>query len=431
MAQIGIRSEDKNIWEKRTPLIPTHIKSLVENRGLSFAVQSQQNRCFTDFEFKEAGASVLETIDSCPMIVAVKEVPLEKILAEKTYLFFSHTIKGQKKNMPALKKLMELGCTLIDYELIKDQHGKRLVFFGRFAGLAGMIDSFNLLGRQLANKGIENPFSQIKAAYEYNDISHAQKSIREMSDKIKKNGIPAEISPLVFGITGYGQVSKGAQEILDLLPVEEIAASQLLTVKTNPAHALYKVVFSEKDLVVPIKSEAAFDLEEYYKHPERYRSDFERYVPYLNVIVNAIYWDSKYPRLLTKKYLRENIHKIKIHLWHVNDISCDINGSIECTEKVTESDNSTFVYDPVSTTITDGINGDGIVVLAVDNLPAELSRDASIAFSEALWKYIPAIAACDKTRSFEQILFPQEIKNAVIVYNGALTPNFKYLANYL
>jgi alanine dehydrogenase len=431
MGQIGIRKEDKNLWEKRTPLIPKHLKRLKEEYGLSFAVQSQHNRCFSDLEFKEAGINVQDSIDSCSTIVAVKEIPLKKIQPHKTYLLFSHTVKGQKYNMPTLKKYLDSNCTLLDYELIKNQHGKRLVFFGRFAGLAGMIDSLHILGKQLDHRGIQNPFSKIRPAYEYRDLAQAQKSIKEISREIKASGIPPEIAPLIIGITGYGQVSKGAQEILDLLPVKEISASQLLTVRDNPSHLLYKVVFAEKDLVVPKGPNTPFDLKEYYNFPERYRSDFEKYIPLLNILVNGIYWDKKYPRILTKKYLKENIKKIDNIFWQICDISCDINGSIECTEKSTDSDEPAFVYNPKNDKITSGIKGEGIVVLAVDNLPAELPRDASTAFSDALWTFIPTIANCDKSKSFEQVAFPEEIKNAVIVYNGALTPNYKYLSNFL
>jgi alpha-aminoadipic semialdehyde synthase len=129
--------------------------------------------------------------------------------------------------------------------------------------------------------------------------------------------------------------------------------------------------------------------------------------------------------------LKDNLKNIKKHFWQICDISCDINGSIECTEKTTQSDNPAFVYEPNSDAIIDGIKGDGIVVLAVDNLPTELARDASTAFSQALWKFIPGIAGCDMTLPFEQTDLPPEMKKAVVVYNGELTPDFQYLSKFI
>ncbi|MBU1101341.1 MAG: hypothetical protein KKA84_13145 [Bacteroidetes bacterium] len=427
MNYVGIRKEDKNIWEKRVPLIPNHIKTLVEKENINFLVESFVERAFTDSEFENAGAKVTDNIDDAKFVFGVKEVPIDKILEDKVYMFFSHTIKGQDYNMPLLQKIIDSKSTLIDYEEIKDDDGKRLVFFGKYAGFAGMIDTLHGIGKRWASFGIKNPFEEIKPAYLYKDLIEAQKKIREVAENIALNGLPAGMNGLVIGITGYGNVSQGVQEILDILPNTEISPYQLLEDKTKLT-GIIKVVFKESDLAIPTNPRTKFNLQEYYESPERYKSKFEQYLPFMDVIMNSIYWNEKYPVLVSKEYLKS---KEKHRLSIIGDITCDIGGSIEITYKSTESDNSTFVYNHKTDSFKDGYEGEGVAVVAVDNLPAELPTDASVAFSETLNRFIPGIVNADYNNSFLDVDMPPEIKRAVIVYNGKLTPDFEYLNEYL
>lgn len=428
MNMVGIRREDKNIWERRTPIIPQHIKELKE-KGIEFFIQPSKIRAFKDREYAEAGAIIQDNINECNVIFAVKEIPSDFFKKNKTYVFFSHTIKGQKHNMPMLKKIMELKSQLIDYEKIVDEKNRRLIFFGRYAGLAGMIDTLWALGQRLNEEGIENPFAEIKQTYAYGSLGEAKKSIKKISENIKKNGLPESITPLIFGIAGYGNVSKGAQEIIDILPVKEITPEQVVSLqdKGYSGKHIYKVIFKEEDIVEPVSGE--FELQDYYKHPEKYRSKFDKYLRDLTILVNAIYWDKIYPRLVTKKYLKENYGKIRLMV--IGDIGCDINGAIECNVKITEPDNPVFVYEPLTDKTTDGFKGKGVVVLAVDNLPCELPKESSKDFSSALKKFIPEIAKTDFSVNFDDCNLSPEIKNAVIVYHGKLTPNYQYLEKYL
>ncbi len=176
----------------------------------------------------EAGAKVQHDLSLCRLIVGIKEMPASFFQPGKAYAFFSHTIKGQEYNMPMLKKLMELKCHLIDYEKIEDNTGKRLLFFGRYAGLAGMIDTLWALGQRLKTSGISNPFEEMKQAWEYASLQDAKKAVSQAGMKIKENGVPEAISPLTTGFTGYGHVSLGAQEIFDLLPFETIKPEMLI-----------------------------------------------------------------------------------------------------------------------------------------------------------------------------------------------------------
>ena len=165
--KIGIRCEDKNPWERRVPLIPSHTREIMLRHPVEIRLQPSSIRIFSDEDYRREGAQINEDLTPCPIIFAVKEIPVPFFEKEKTYIFFSHTIKGQLQNMPLLKKMIDFQCTLIDYEKIVNKQGQRLVFFGKQAGQAGMIDTFWAFGRRLIHEGIENPFSSIKQAYQY------------------------------------------------------------------------------------------------------------------------------------------------------------------------------------------------------------------------------------------------------------------------
>ena len=432
---IGIRREDKNKWERRVPLIPEHVKELIKSHSIDVSLQPSSIRIFSDDEYIQAGAKIQEDLSGCPIIFAVKELPLDFFQPGKTYIFFSHTIKGQKYNMPMLKKMLELGCNLIDYEKVIDEKGRRLIFFGRHAGLAGMIDTLWALGKRLTWEGVPSPFSEIRNAYKYNSLAEAKESISQVGEKIKKNGLPEPLTPLIFGVTGYGHVSTGAQEILNLLPFEQINPEEIFTLTKQSnfsKNRIHKVVFKEEHMVEPILPENHFDLRDYYDHPKKYRSRFESYIPHLTVLVNCIYWDERYPRLVTKRFLRKLYAEDKNRrLRVIGDISCDIEGSIECTVKETQTDNPVFVYNPTEEQVTDGYEGKGVVILAVANLPCEISREASLDFSRALKPSIPLIAKADFSANFEQCMLPSTIKNAVIVYHGEFTPDYRYMQSFL
>lgn len=425
---IGIRLEDKNKWERRVPLIPQHVKELKAKYGIQTMLQPFDRRAIGNGDYRSIGAIYNDDLSSCSAILAVKEIPKHLLLPGKTYLFFSHTIKGQKYNMPMLQKLIELKCTLIDYECIKDDVGRRLVFFGKYAGLAGMIDALYGFGQRLKYHGFDSPLLHVKPAYQYHDLNEAKNHIQKVSEEIKRDGLPEKFAPYVFGFAGYGNVSKGAQEIFDLLPFEEVKPWELPSLNKNVFNSIYKVVFREEHIVEPVDSEINFELTDYFKHPEKYKAIFSKHIPFLTVLINAIYWDEKYPRLVTKNYLKENpLQKLDL----ICDISCDINGSIEITNRVTESDQPAYVYNPKNDTYTEGFNGEGIANIAVDNLPTELPRDASVEFSNALFPFIPGIVNAEMEKSFEECNLPPEIKRAVIVYKGELTPDYKYIQKFL
>jgi len=439
---IGIRREDKSRWERRVPVTPEDAMKLKEEHGIEVWVQPSPIRAFSEEEFTQAGAIVQEDLSSCPVIFAVKEIPPDLFEPGKIYVFFAHVIKGQPYNMPMLKKMLDLGCNLIDYEKVTDEKGRRLIFFGRHAGIAGMIETLWALGKRLDWEGIPNPFNQLRHTYEYKDLAEAKEAVSKMGEKIKAEGLPESVTPLICGVAGYGNVARGVWEILDLLPIEEIEPKEVAPLGTGLSYAknvIYKVVFKEEHTVEPISlgdrpsagSGHRFELQDFYDHPEKYRGKFESYVPYLTLIVNCIYWEEKYPRLVTKEYLKQLYGAGKPRLRVIGDISCDIEGAIECTVRSTEPDESVFVYNPFTGEATTGYEGEGPVVMAVDILPSELPRDASVDFSGVLREFIPAITKADFSVPFEQLELPPEIKRAVIAYHGELTPDYRYIEEFL
>jgi alpha-aminoadipic semialdehyde synthase len=426
----GIRREDKNIWERRVPIVPKHIYELKKNIDIDVIVQPSNIRVFSDHEYEEVGAEINEDLSRCKVIFAVKEIPIDFFEANKTYVFFSHTIKGQEYNMPMLKRMMDLKCNLIDYEKITDEKGFRLVFFGRFAGLAGMIDSLWSFGQRMKSKDIYTPFNDIKKTIDYKNLDDVKSYFVKIGDKIRKEGFPKSISPFIVGFAGYGHVSKGAQEILDFLPVKEVMPDNIEKIFSNPSNnCIYKVIFREEDMVEPLSIDGIFELQDYYNNPHKYKSKFDNYLPHLSILMNCIYWDSRYPRLITKKYLNEIFPNIRLNV--IGDISIDINGAIEITEKATTSGTPSYVYNPKTNSIIDGVSGEGIVIMGVDNLPCELPIESSNEFSESLFDFIVDIVKSDYAKEFNDNDLPPEIKRAVILYRGELTPDYRYIGNYL
>ncbi len=426
MASIGIRREDKHEWEARVPLTPDAVRALVD-LGIEVRVQPSTIRAFDDASYVAAGARVTEDLSGVGAVLAVKEVPIALLEPGGAYVFFSHTIKGQKQNMPLLRKLCELGCTLIDYEKIVDDQGRRLVFFGRHAGLAGMIDTLHVLGQRLAVLGMPSSLSEVKMAHQYDSLAEAEEALRAVGSRFPREPLPAAIAPLIVGFAGYGNVSRGAQHIMQLLPTEPISPDALgaLAARENPPRdRLFSVVFEERHLVAPQEPGASFDLQEYYDHPERYRSVFEQHLVNLSVLINAIFWTDKYPRLVRKAFLREHLSRLR--LLAIGDISCDIDGAVECTVKATTPGAPAYVYDPLTDSVRDGVAGSGIVMMTTDTLPCELPRESSTAFTEALMPFVPSLAALGELDAL-----PAPIRRATIVWRGQLTPEFRYLQRFL
>lgn len=432
---IAIRKENIELTEKRAPLTPQHVGKLTSENGLNVIVEKWNNRIFKGEEYEDNGASLSETLEDANVIFGVKEIPIDDLLKEKACVFFSHTIKGQSYNMPLLQAVLDRRVTLMDYEKVTDSSGKRLIFFGPYAGLAGAINTIWLLGKRLKFEGIDNPFSIIKQANEYDSLDEAKSALRKVAESIKTDDLPNIGKPWVIAITGNGTVSKGVQEIVNLLPVKNISPKAFLDLQKRRSFdlsVLYKVVIDCDNFVKPRDSSQSFAWEDYFKNPHKYESDFKKYLPNITVLINGIYWDTMFPKLVTKSDLRQLFEKEnQPNLRIISDITCDVEGSIECNLKSTTSDNPVYVYNPLKGNITDGIEAKGLVIMAVDKLPSELPKEATAFFGNSLLPFVPSLAKTDFTQPFEVLDMPEEFKRAMIAHQGKLTPGFEYLNQYL
>ncbi len=429
-AIIGIRREDKNKWERRVPLVPADASELQTKRGVRVIVQPSNVRVCTDDEYRSAGVEVNEDLSPAAVVFAVKEVPVHLLLPGKTYVFFAHVAKGQPHNMPLLRRLLELGCSLVDYEKITDDKKRRLIFFGRHAGYAGMIETLRCFGQRLTASGASTPLAKVRPAFEYRDLPEAKAHIAALGGEIAH---PAGARPVIFGFAGYGNVSLGAQEVFDCLKPVEVSVADLpaaASAATGPR--FLKVVFREEDMVVRKEQNLPFNLQEYYDHPELYQGCFEKHLPHLDVLVNCIYWESRYPRLVTRAWVGKNYrpgHAPRLKV--IGDISCDIEGSIELTLKVTEPDHPCYVYLPEHDSCRDGVEGNGPAIMAVDNLPCEVPRESSQYFSSVLRDMVVPLVNASWQVPFEKLDLPPDLKRAVIVHRGRLTPDYQYIQKHL
>jgi saccharopine dehydrogenase (NAD+, L-lysine-forming) len=432
--RIGIRGEDKNAWEGRAPLTPDAVR-LLSSQGVAVSVERSGRRAFPDAAYAEAGALLTDDVGECEIVLGIKEMPREYFRPGGAYLFFSHTIKGQAHNMAMLRSLVERRCTLLDYELVAGSDGRRLIFFGRYAGLAGMLDTLWTLGRRLRALGHGSPFEELKPTHEYADLGAAKTAVAGVGQRIAADGLPDVLRPMVVGFTGYGHVSRGAQEIFDLLPHVEIAPDRLgsfVDTGAAPRDRLAKVVYEEKHLVEPVDPSRPFDLQHYYDHGEEYRSRFARHLAWLSVLVNGIFWAPQYPKLADADELRALFSGPRApRLLVVGDITCDVDGSLACTVRDTEPGDPVYVYDPLTRQATSGFEGPGLAVMAVSNLPCELPREASETFSEALLPFIPELARARLAEDLQTAGLPDPLRRAVILWRGDFAPELRHMSEFL
>lgn len=368
------------------------------------------------------------------MVLGVKEIPPDKLIPGGSHVYFSHVFKGQRENMAMLRRIMEVGATLVDYELIVDKRGRRLIFFGRHAGYAGMIDSLWALGQRLAWEGYSTPFEEVRLAHQYSGLDEATSHLMKLGERIRHAGMPAGLRPIVVAFTGTGNVSQGAQEVFERLPFQEIEPEDLEFVEEDrdrPQNILYKVVL-DRSHRVRRRADGGYDEQEYLDHPDRYVSALAGYLPHVTLLINGIFWHPDRPVLVTAADLRalwrqEPQPKLRV----IGDITCDIGGSVEATVESTTPGDPVFVWDPDSGRTTAGVGGRGPVVMAVDNLPCELPLEASEHFGDSLLRFVPPMARCDWSLPLELLDLPREIREAVVVHRGRLTPGYSYLERFL
>lgn len=439
-AIMAIRREDINPWERRAPLAPRHVKELT-NAGVKVLVQPSNRRAIHEKYYERAGAVIQEDLSEASLIIGVKRPPEEKVIPRKTYAFFSHTIKAQEANMGLLEDLLKKEVRLIDYEKMVDANGFRIVAFGQWAGLAGMINILHGLGLRFLALGHHTPFMHIGMAHNYRNVSQAIQAVRDCGYEISTGLMPKSIGPVTFCFTGTGNVSKGAQDILNELPVEYVEPHELKEVsQTGDMTKVYATVLSRHHHLVR-KSDGFYDPMEYEDHPELYTSHFRTSVaPYTTCLINGIYWAPQTPRLLRRLDAQRLIRPLKgspeategspglpHKLLAICDISADTGGSIEFMTECTTIDKPFCMYDADQHIDHNSVEGNGILMCSIDNLPAQLPIGATEYFGDRLFPYIWEMLPSDATRPLDEEDFSPQVRDAIITSNGVLTPKFEYI----
>jgi saccharopine dehydrogenase (NAD+, L-lysine-forming) len=396
MIQLGIIREGKNPPDKRVPFTPEQCASLQQSGRFHVVVQPSSVRAFTDEEYRHAGIELKEDLSSCDLLMGVKEVPVEQVIADKHYLFFAHVIKKQPYNRKLMQVMVRKRITLTDYECLRDAGGDRVLGFGKFAGIVGAYNA--LLGWGKRYKSFD-----LKPA-------HACFDLAELKTELKKVVLP----PLKIVLTGTGRVGQGAIEIMDALGIRRVEAPEFLSTQFN--EPVFTVI--NYDSYYRNKSGKPFDKQEFFSHPDRFESAFLPFAHEARIFISCHYWDSSSPRLFTMDEMKDPAFSLEL----IADITCDIKGSIPSTVRASTIAEPFYGFDPRTGNEVDAFRTDCVTMMAVDNLPCELPRDSSEFFgSELLKKVMPLFYEIDS----EEIL-----TRGTILKQGKLTTGFDYLADF-
>ena len=386
--------------DKRVPLTPQQCRRLQDlYPELEIAVQPSDIRAFKDEEYREQQIPIKEDLSDCEVLFGVKEVPQEMLIPGKTYLFFSHTYKKQAYNRGLLQAILEKKIRLIDYEMLREEGGKRLLGFGRYAGIVGAYNAFRALGEL-------NGEYRLKPAYKCHDR-------REMESELVKVKLPRDLR---IAISGAGRVAAGAKEMLSALRVTQVFPEEYLRNEfPEPVYTQLEVIHYFKR-----KGGEKFTRYEFFEDPEGFESDFMKYAERTDFYIPCHFWSSRSPFIFTREDARSSNFNIRL----ISDISCDIDGPVASTIRPSSIEKPFYAYDPVSEKEVPFGSPGSIGVSAVDHLPGELPRDASEDFGNELIKnVIPHFFNGDK----EGILAAA----SETTLEGRLTPHFSYLQDYV
>ncbi|KAF5307902.1 hypothetical protein FQR65_LT06469 [Abscondita terminalis] len=438
---IAIRREDQSVWERRAPFSPSHVRKLVKS-GVKVIVQPSNRRAYPMQAYLNSGAIIQEDISEANVIFGVKQVPIDQLIPDKTFCFFSHTIKAQESNMPLLDAILDKNIRLLDYEKLVDHKGQRVVAFGKMAGVAGTINILHGLGLRLLALGHHTPFMHIGPPHNYRNSSMARQAVRDAGYEISLGLMPKSVGPLTFVFTGSGNVSQGSQEVFQELPHEYVPPELLQKAAEhgNP-NKVYGCEVRRRHYLERVEG-GGFDPVEYEEHPERYMSTFSKKIaPYASVIINGIYWAVNSPKVLTipdAKYLLRPAYTpwlptsmgapaLPHRMLGICDISADPGGSIEFMNECTTIDTPFCLYDADRNKDTKSFKGPGVLVCSIDNMPTQIPRESTDFFGDLLFPFTKEILSSDATKPLDDHKFTPTIYGAIIASNGKLTPNFEYI----
>ncbi|PZX94692.1 alanine dehydrogenase [Flavobacterium aquariorum] len=396
--KFGIIKERKNPPDRRVVFSPNELAKIKQlYHDCIIKVESSDIRIFTDVQYQSMGIEVTNDVSDCDVLFGVKEVPVENLIPNKAYFFFSHTIKKQPYNRKLLQAILEKNIDLYDHETIIDSHNRRLIGFGRYAGIVGTYNAFRAFG--LKFELFKMPKAETLSGKDAL-IAHLRRLV---------------LPPLKIVVTGTGKVGNGAKEILDAMKIKEVTPDNYLTKNYTQA------VYTQIDVLDYNKRKdgQVLDYTDFHENPSEYVSDFERFTKVSDIYIAGHFYGNGAPVILSREMLQANDCKIKV----VADISCDVNGPVACTLRSSTIAEPLYGYLPSENKEVDVFHPAAIVVMAVDNLPCELPKDASEGFGEMFSEHvIPAFFNGDK----DGIL-----KRAKITENGKLTERFSYLQDYV
>lgn len=396
--KIGLLREEKMPADERVALTPLQCKILKETYpNVELVVMSSSIRCFSDEMYISEGVKIVNNLFDCDVLIGIKEVPKSSLIANKTYLYFSHTIKEQPYNRDLLNMMIQLNITMVDYEVLKAQNGKRLLGFGRFAGIVGAYNGFLTYGLKSGKYNL-NP-------------AHSCKDRVELENELSKIVLADE----KIIVTGNGRVGHGIMEIMKKSGINEVSKFEFLNNKFD------EPVFVHLDVIDYNERSDGSESDKYdfYKNPKLYKSSFMKYAKKADIFIAGHYYSADSPYLFTRKDAKSPGFNLKV----VADISCDIDGPVASTIRPSSIADPIYGYNPISEVEGSFLQEGNIAVMAVDNLPCELPKDASKNFGNALLENIlPLLINGDN----EGI-----IENATICKNGDLTLNFEYLRDYI
>lgn len=396
--KIGIIREGKVPPDSRVPLAPSQCAFLMKNYDLEVVVEPSAVRCYADAEYAAAGVMLTTELADCDWLMGIKEVPIAQLIPEKTYLFFSHTIKAQPYNRQLLQAILDKKIRLIDYEVLTDEHGERLIAFGRFAGMVGAHNALWTYGQR-------SGAFQLGRLKDYFDYAAAKADYQKL-----------RLPPLKIVVTGTGRVGSGAVEVLRDMDIREVPPADFVRFRYDEPVFTH---LSSKHYVARIDGKA-FDYHDFYAHPQYYRSAFEPYFQIADIFINGIFWDVRSPAFFSAEDMRRQDFNIAV----IADVTCDIapKSSVPATLRASTIADPVFGYDPHSESETAPYQPHGIDMMTIDNLPSELPRDASYAFGEKFLHHV-----------LPELLDENSpvIKRATIAENGELTAYFQYLQSYV
>lgn len=396
--KIGIIREGKTPPDSRVPMTPQQVAAINKRTDVQIVVESSPNRCFSDDEYLKEGVQLTTDLSDCDVLMGVKEVPIDQLSSDKTYFFFSHTIKKQPYNRKLLQAVVQKNIRLIDYEVLTNERGQRLIAFGRWAGIVGAHNGLMTYG----NRTKAYALPQMKT---FKDFATAK-------DFYKKITLP----PFKIVLTGTGRVASGSVEVLKAIGIRQVSPSDFLTQKYSEA------IFTQLDCIdyAARNDGNTFDLQHFFQNPAEYHSIFELYTQVADLMINGIYWDNAAPAFFTKEDMKADTFNIQV----IADITCDIApvSSIPSTLFATTIAEPVFGYHKTNEAATVPYQPDTLDMMTIDNLPNELPRDASQNFGEQFTDFILEELLAEKS---------EVIARASITQNGDLTTYFEYLRDYL